>query len=269
MAESVIATPGGKFFLKEKIMSYFPPHECYIEIFGGAAHVLLAKPKLQIEIYNDLDRSLYCFFKMVREKNEEFFYKIETTPYSREMFNELKTIKPETEVDIAWRFYAINRMSFGAKRTGQTFGYGIVRRPAFYRIEKFYPLIKRLQDVTIENLDFREIISKYDGEDCFFYNDPPYDGSENMYSNVYMFSKKDHIDLAELLRGIKGKFLLSQADTDFIRELYKDFYMIEITRYNAISLTKDADRSTSKELLIANYNLFYYETPLFFKGGET
>lgn len=264
MTESLIATPGGKFCLKEKIISYFPQHECYIEIFGGAAHILLAKSESQVEVYNDIDKSLYCFFKMIREKNEEFFYKIETTPYSRKMFNELKAMKPEEdEVNIAWKFYCLNRMAFGAKRVSQTFGYGITRTPSFYRIERFYPLIKRLQCVTIENLDFRDIISKYDGNSAFFYNDPPYDGSEYQYSNVYIFSKKDHIDLAELLRGIKGKFLLSQADTDFIRELYKGFCMIEITRYNAISLTKDSDRTTSKELLIANYNLFHYETPLF------
>lgn len=263
MAESVIATPGGKFFLKEKIISYFPPCNCYIEIFGGAGHVLFAKPESKIEIYNDIDRSLYCFFKMIREKNDEFFYKIETTPYSREMFNELKEMKPETDVDIAWQFYAINRMAFGAKRISQTFGYGITRTPSFYRIERFYPLIKRLQYVTIENLDFREIISKYDGKDCFFYSDPPYDGSEYQYSSVYIFNEKDHVDLAELLKGIKGKFLLSQADTDFIRELYKDFCMIELKRHDAISLTKDSDRIISKELLIANYNLFHYETPLF------
>lgn len=46
---------GGKFRLAPWLLQFFPGHEVYTEAFGGAAGVLLQKPRAIGEVYNDLD----------------------------------------------------------------------------------------------------------------------------------------------------------------------------------------------------------------------
>lgn len=303
MAESLISTPGGKFWLKHKIIPYFyKPHEAYIEVFGGAGHILLEKSPSIVEVYNDVDNDLYCFFKVLRDCPDRFLFYIEMSPYSRKLFDELKAIEPSSDFYRAWRFYCINRMAFAGHRPYKaSFGYGIQRKMAFHRYEKFLPVIRRLHNVIIENLDFREILEKYDGSNVLFYLDPPYHGSEHHYEGGFDFTKKDHEDLVDLLKKAKGKWLLSYDDNPFVRESYKQdgIYIIEISvkydatpvvdstgvytigdmeyeklfgQHNSICLTKDKnERLERKELLIANYDLGAFDAPLltFNKEDET
>src|SRR5699024_5860482 len=105
--------------------------------------------------------------------------------------------------------------------------------------------------VTIENKDFEELIIQYDRPDAFFYCDPPYYETEGHYEVV--FSKEDHIRLCRALRKIQGKFLLSYNDCEFIRELYKDFYIESCSRVNNMALRYDCS-SQFPEVLISNYN---------------
>ena len=46
---------GAKWLLADWIISHFPPHETYLDVFGGSAAVLIQKPPAKYEIYNDLD----------------------------------------------------------------------------------------------------------------------------------------------------------------------------------------------------------------------
>lgn len=46
---------------------------------------------------------------------------------------------------------------------------------------------RRLENVGIENKDFRDIIPQYDRPSALFYLDPPYYTSENTYGNVKRF----------------------------------------------------------------------------------
>jgi site-specific DNA-adenine methylase len=71
----------------------------------------------------------------------------------------------------------------------------------------------------IYNLDYKDIISKYDSESTFFYVDPPYMGKEEYYIN-HDFNKDTHKELSEVLNNIKGKFLLSYYYFDGIEDLY-------------------------------------------------
>lgn len=265
MADSIIATVGGKHWLKNQIIPYFyKPHEAYIEVFGGAAHILLEKEPSNVEVYNDISGDLYAFFKVLREDSDKFLFAVEMTPYCRRTFNELKAMKPVDEFEQAWRFYCLNRMAFGAYRPDKaTFGYGVERKLAFHKFERVMPVVRRLHNVTIENLDFRDIFRKYDGENVLFYCDPPYYGSESKYNGDYGFSDKDHLDLLKCLQELKGKWLLSYNDCEQVRESYKDYNKIELIGYNSVNLKKEgAERLKRKELLIANYDLGAFEAPL-------
>ena len=85
----------------------------------------------------------------------------------------------------------------------------------------------------------------------FFYCDPPYCKAEKFYTT--QFSKQDHIRLKETLSHIKGKFVLSYNNTDFIWELYKDYKIIPFERNCGLSVKQDNTRPTYRELIIKNF----------------
>jgi len=89
----------------------------------------------------------------------------------------------------------------------------------------------RLDSITdIENMEFQDVISKYDSEDTLFYCDPPYYNMEKYYT----YSDCDHIQLANILKSIRGKFILSYYDFDSLNDLYpNDKYRWVRREYNS------------------------------------
>lgn len=67
------------------IVSQFPAHEVFVDVFGGSAAITLAKPPSTVEIYNDADESLVNFFRVVRDPAtfERLQLRLSLTPYSR------------------------------------------------------------------------------------------------------------------------------------------------------------------------------------------
>lgn len=70
MTRPVLRYPGGKFKLAKWVISHFPGHDFYVEPFGGAASVLMSKPRAQGEIYNDLDGDVVNVFRVLRDPSQ-------------------------------------------------------------------------------------------------------------------------------------------------------------------------------------------------------
>jgi len=94
------------------------------------------------------------------------------------------------------------------------------------------------------NEDYKEIMKEYDSEDTFFYLDPPYYRNEHYYENHTFLTKQDHIELSEILKNIKGRFLLSYQDRKLMRKLYDGYNFYKYTGINFIS---------KPEIAITNY----------------
>ena len=109
---------------------------------------------------------------------------------------------------------------------------------------------KRLDKVNIENKNALDLIQTYDNGQNFFYLDPPYSTGEGY--KVCSTKDFEHAKLAKILKNLKGKFLLSYDDSDYIRKLYKGFDIIEISRQKGINNYCPNGREY-KELLIKNY----------------
>lgn len=106
--------------------------------------------------------------------------------------------------------------------------------------------------MTIENLDFAEILKRYDRKHTFFYCDPPYYETAGYAAEFGLNHQKQ---LAAILKGIKGKFLLSINDHPTIRKLYRGCTIKKLTTKYTISRDKTAAAKQRGELLIANYRL--------------
>lgn len=284
---SPIPYVGGKRAMREIILKSFPlVYRRYIEVFGGGASILFAKHRERFEVYNDFNSDLVNMFRCIKERplaliralnfypihsRQEFnillnFLNAEEAEYpylenemqtARELFDErdaemiIKILSEKTElydVERAAVFYKLIRYSYGS--AGKSFGGQPVNLSN--TLELLQAAAFRLRETVIENKDFESLIKQYDRCESFFYLDPPYVETEGHY--MVEFPKADHVRLYNTLKDIKGKFLLSYNDCEFIKELYKDYTITEHTRSNPLAHRYDSD-SKFKELLIANYDI--------------
>ena len=139
-------------------------------------------------------------------------------------------------------FYIQIKTSFGADT--RTFGCACKNLSSDY-LTQVEERLKSGKGVVIEHKDFENLINVYDRPNSFFYCDPPYHKTEKYYDAE--FAETDHERLNSCLKSIKGQFILSYNDDEYIRSLYKDFDIIPVERQNNLGKGK------FKELIIKNY----------------
>jgi DNA adenine methylase len=111
-----------------------------------------------------------------------------------------------------------------------------------------------LRITKVENLDFQEVIQKYDSPSTYVYADPPYWKTENYYNN-HDFDSTDHERLADCLKDIKGKFSLSYYDFPQLHTWFPQIqYRWERKAFaKAAAAKKGKTQNMGEELLILNY----------------
>jgi DNA adenine methylase len=234
---------GGKWRLAPWIISHFPRHRIYVEPFGGGASVLLRKARSYAEVYNDLDREVAGLFKVVRERGEELVRLLELTPFAREEFD-VAWQPTDDEMERARRALVRSCMGFGsaavtearengrvmtgfranAHRSGTTPAQDWRNFPAV-----LVQIIERLRGVCIENREAVACMLPHDSPSTLFYVDPPYVPGSRDAGTDYRHEMKDadHVALAEVLHGLKGKVLVSGYPSDLYEELYKGWVRVE------------------------------------------
>lgn len=248
---------GGKSRLAPEIIRRMPPHRVYCEPFGGAAHVLVQKPRAQHEVYNDIDGELVNFLLVARDQPERLKKACESLPYSRELYERWKREPwPKDSFERAVRFFYMNRSAISGgnahRSTGWSHGIktGQNRAISYLSACELIPaLAQRMRGVMIERDDFRKILRTYDGPDTLFYVDPPYIGRERYYTGG--FTEQDHRDLAEMLNRIRGKAIVSYYDHPLLKELYPGWRR---ERLGTIKQVGTTGSHKAEELLLMNFD---------------
>ena len=215
---------GAKFRLAPWIMSHFPPHTCYVEPFGGAAGVLLRKPRSYAEVYNDLDGDIAAYFRVLRdpESRRRLIEAVALTPYHRDEFD-LSWEEGGDEVERARRIAIRGQMGFGsAGATKGVTGFRIDTKRAYGTAQhawaEFPAAIaaagERFVGVLIENRDAIEVMQQHDAPDTLHYVDPPYVKSTRKGAwgrNAYRCELTDeqHVELISALEQLRGMVVLS------------------------------------------------------------
>lgn len=218
MAKNVFGYPGGKTQMADWIIDHFPDHQCYVEVFAGSAAVLANKDPSNSEVLNDRDGDIVHFFEVLRDRPDELIEWLEDTPHSGELHEKYgeefyNGHRPDDPVERAGKFWYLRETSFGGKYRTLS-GYNgsrkrnVARRTRNKR-ERLNVWSDRFDHVQIENLDFAELMDRYDSPETLFYCDPPYvEEGDVLYSGADF----DHSRFVSSLSDLEGDWIVSYTD---------------------------------------------------------
>lgn len=264
---SPIIWSGGKGLFVNNLLERLPAHKNYVEVFGGGASLLFAKPRSDFEVYNDVDPGLANFFSVLKSDFPEFYRKVWCSPYSRQNYLKYKIEWEEQRdrIDRAHQWFIVARSSFGGF-FGKSWGWGIQinRASSLLKIiEKLPQMSDRMSSVTVENTDWRQIFEKYDSEDTFFYLDPPYVISTRKdFRYRHEMVDADHKDLIATIQKLKGKVMLSGYESEiydklpWVKETFGTYcYSAAKTKATGLQGEGGLDRVKRTEVLWRNFDM--------------
>jgi DNA adenine methylase len=259
--------------------------ETFVEPFSGQFWAFFKMkledyPNLKTVVYNDFNPLNYNMYRCLRNHKKlleeceklvvqqkdvyptdsickDNFNKFQTEIYSKDLI-----LGDEPNYEIAAKYvYVLTQVFSGANPEKSKFidlkGKYHSKFTSFknkLKNEKWQKMFERIN--VVENMDFQEVIEKYDGPNTYFYTDPPYYivGEGDYYSN-HDFDREDHERLADCLKGIKGKFSLSYYDFQLLNEWFpKEEYKWEKKEFaKAAAAKKGKTQNMGEELLIMNY----------------
>jgi DNA adenine methylase len=279
----MISYIGGKSKIGKWIVPFYPTDmETYVEPFSGMFwcffNMDLDKyPNLKKVVYNDFNPLNYNLFQCVQNPSElqrvmdeievqqvgvidtSIELKEKFNTFQSEIFGEGFKVGNCDYIAAAKYVYVLSQVFSGSKPETSNFidlkGKYRSKYLAFRdKLSKPNWVDHFLKITDVENLDFQDVIEKYDSPSTYFYVDPPYWKTENYYSN-HDFDRDDHERLAIALNNVQGKFSLSYYDF----ELLHDWFPETKNRWEkkefakAAAAKKGTKQNMGEELLILNY----------------
>lgn len=265
VARPVLRYYGGKWHFAPWVISKLPRHDIYCEPYGGAASVLMRKPRSHAEVYNDLDGDTVNVFRMIRESGPELQRALSLTPFSREEF---QCAYEETDDPLERARRTIVRAFLSHGSTGAT-GWVTGFRARGFRehvtaAEDWanYPaavpaMVERLQGVVIDSKPALEVIAYYDSPTTCFYLDPPYPRSTRSTYNRYCkkgyrrhceLTDADHERLAELVHDLEGMVVISSYPSELYDSLYGEWHQDRLTTTRTMNFSHQRTMSRTEVL---------------------
>lgn len=249
---------GGKQKMLEYILPLIPKHNVYVEPFFGGGAVFFAKPPSKIEFINDLDDRVVNFYFVLKTKFNELKQMADASLHSDYWYNKSKEIlnnKSYSDVERAFAFwYNVNNAYNSDLNGGLSFGKYSNKSNLFQNKKNRFTihLSQRLENTTILNRDAIKVIEQLDGEETFFFIDPPY-VSANM-GHYDFYTKDEFLNLINTLKNVKGKFLLTTYDEPELKELANEMNWKQIKI--EMQLSASGKKAAKKiEVITMNYNI--------------
>lgn len=277
IAKPFVKWAGGKSGLIASLIPFVPKNfNSYFEPFvgGGALFFYLKNQKIlnSKKIYiNDKNSQLINAYKQIKINPHEILEELEilNKKHSEETFYRIRNLDRNSdfyslsEVFKAARFIYLNKTCYNGLCRYNSKGYfntpmGNYKNPKIYDKELIFSVHKALKNVLITNNDFESALLKVKKGD-FIYFDPPYfplNKTSSFVNYTDNFLAKEQIRLYELFKilDFEGvKVLQSNSNTQFIRELYKDFEIIEINSKRAINCKGDRRGKITELIIKGNY----------------
>jgi len=259
---------GGKRRLLSYLLHALPPkiEELeYHEPFVGAASLFLAvQPKKAV--LSDANAHLIACYEWIRKSpdlvaeylqrhlgknSEDYYYEI------RKLYN-----RTESSAAQAARFVYLNKACFnGIFRVNMkgefNVPYGKKEPPAIPTRDELHAVGKLLEGTALHARPFEAALEEV-GKGDFVYLDPPYPPlNGTAYFTHYTaerFGEADQKKLATAVRDLDkrgAKFMMSNADTKLIRQIYSGHTFLEVSVTRFVSCK--AKKYRAKELIITNY----------------
>ena len=248
---------GGKWILAPWVIENLPPHQVYVEPFGGAASVLVRKPRSYAEVYNDLDGDVVNMFRVLQDEEltAQLIDLLHVTPFARDEF-ELAYKPARSRVERARRLIIRSFMGFGSNghnalvktgfRANSNRGGTTPARDWWNLPPNLDAIAERFRGVVVESRDAAEVMSAHDGLDTLHYVDPPYLPETRSLKTPYdlkyrggkgkahrsgMYAHEmtaaDHERLLAFLRSLEGMVVLSGYPSLLYDDALSDWRRIE------------------------------------------
>ena len=255
------------------------PREGFVEVFGGSGAIMLGKPPEPDEVYNDINRLLVAFFSVLKSKKkaEQLKRLCDVTPSARVFYNELRALarafvandaaavaaeKANAGVDeypddvaAAFAVFYCQNFSFGGKFL-DAFCVSLGRNlPATYRAkcDQIDDFVQRFAAVTVEHMDWRECLKRYDRPGALIYCDPPYEcATVDAYESGW--STAETRAFVDAVAECRGKIVVSCYDTEDFQRLRNAGFRVK--HFHALtSITPEKSKNT------ARVETVYYKFP--------
>lgn len=273
----VLKWVGGKQGLLKELKQIITPElldgHTYYEVFTGGGALAFDLQHEQT-VLNDLNSELINMYKVIRDNPEELIAELKCFQNSHcdEFYYHVRgldrtdILNRMTDVIKAARTIYLNKTCFNGLYRVNSKGYfnspigrtSSGKTPDIVQEELIREMSNYLKTVQFHNGSYSECLAGAKDGDVVFL-DPPYDTDEAIKSEGFVGYQKEgwtRKDLEELKMicdelSVRGcKILLTNNDTEFVRELFKDynFREIEVKR----SINRDGKNRKGKELVIYN-----------------
>lgn len=259
---------GGKSKLLDTLRPLLPVdygRKKYVDPFlGGGAMLFDIAPRRAA--LSDVNADLIRTYQSVRDRpvdvltelrylavndSEDFFY------CTRAAFNNEES--PYPVVRAAQMIY-LNKTCFNGLWRVNTQGffntsYGFYKAPSFPSEAEIQEVSEFLQPHILLARNYsRALLREFNGPGTFVYLDPPYDENFTSY-HAQGFRRDDHARLkgyVDLLTKRGASVMVSNSDTPFIRDLYRDYTIENIQAPRSVSADGNL-RGKVQEVVIMNY----------------
>ncbi|WP_126975590.1 DNA adenine methylase [Frigidibacter oleivorans] len=238
---------GGKVRMARHIVGLCPPHDCYVEPFGGGAAVLLAKPRSKLEVYNDLDGDMVTLFRVLRDDTEALAAAVALTPFAREE-HQISYQPATSDLERARRVLIRSHFGHGSSGIHRATGFRAAgMRSGTLPVHGWMTLpltireaAERMRGVVIEQRPAVQVMQAHDGANTVHFVDPPYLPETRDAGRDYRheMTREDHVALLDCLLGLRGAVILS----GYASALYDD----ALTGWRRIEIDTHADRAAER-----------------------